>query len=357
MLLQTDLSDIGALRSALHDEGDSLIVTQGVGKIRIHLHTNDPERLLSLLRGFGAVLNQKVDDMFRQFQAVHRRAGSVAIVTDSIADIPPELMDSLQIHLVPQRILWGDEIYLDRVTMTGKTFYPLLDERKEYPGSSLPDPASIRAMFRHLAAHYRSIVALPVSAAISGTWNAMRLEAESLRNEGYPIQVVDTRLNSIAQGLVVLETARAAAAGAGFDELVRIAERARERTKIYVGVNTFKYMVRGGRVSRLKGLVATALNLKPVITLDEAGKGAAFSKAFSQKGVIRKILDIVSRTKAEVGIERYAVVHAAAPDRATDFAERLEGIVGKPSEYIMEISPIVGSHAGKGALAVAVETR
>jgi len=218
VLLQTDLSDIGALRSALHDEGDSLIVTQGVGKIRIHLHTNDPERLLSLLRGFGAVLNQKVDDMFR-----------------------------------------------------------------------------------HLAAHYRAIVALPVSAAISGTWNAMRLEAESLRNEGYPIQVIDTRLNSVAQGLVVLGTARAAA-GAGFDELVRIAERTRERTKIYVGVNTFKYMVRGGRVSRLKGLVA------------------------------------------------------AAPDRATDFAERLEGIVGKPPEYIMEISPIVGSHAGKGALAVAVET-
>ena len=274
MLLKTDLSDIGALRSALHDEGDSLIVTQGVGKMRIHLHTNDPERLLSLLRGFGAVLNQKVDDMFR-----------------------------------------------------------------------------------HLAAHYRAIVALPVSAAISGTWNAMRLEAESLRNEGDPIQVVDTRLNSVAQGLVVLETARAAAAGAGFDELVRIAERARERTKIYVGVNTFKYMVRGGRVSRLKGLVATALNLKPVITLDEAGKGAAFSKAFSQKGVIRKILDIVSRTKAEAGIERYAVVHAAAPDRAEEFAERLEGIVGKPPEYIMEISPIVGSHAGKGALAVAVETR
>ncbi|HPL92098.1 MAG TPA: DegV family protein, partial [Treponemataceae bacterium] len=118
----------------------------------------------------------------------------------------------------------------------------------------------------------------------------------------YPIQVIDTRLNSVAQGLVVLGTARAAA-GAGFDELVRIAERARERTKIYVGVNTFKYMVRGGRVSRLKGLVATA------------------------------------------------------PDRATDFAERLEGIVGKPPEYIMEISPIVGSHAGKGALAVAVETR
>ena len=99
--------------------------------------------------------------------------------------------------------------------------------------------------------------------------------------------MVDTRLNSVAQGLVVLETARAAAAGAGFDELVRIAERARERTKIYVGVNTFKYMVRGGRVSRLKGLVATALNLKPVITLDRDGKGAVFGKAFSQKGVIR----------------------------------------------------------------------
>lgn len=356
VLLETDLADADPLRAALHGEGDSLIVTQGVGKMRIHLHTNDPEHLLSRLRGFGTVLNQKVDDMFRQFQAVHDRAGTVAIVTDSIADIPPFLMDELQIHLVPQRILWGDELYLDRVTMTGKTFYPLLDERKEYPGSSLPDPVSIRAMFRHLAAHYQSIVALPVSDAISGTWNAMRLEAEALRDEGYPIQVVDTRLNSAAQGLVVIESARAAASGAGFNEVVKIAESVRDRTRILVGVSTFKYMVRGGRVSRLKGFVATAMNLKPVITLDKDGKGAVSGKAFSQKGVIRKIIDSVSRMRDEGGIERYAVVHAASPERAAAFAEELEALLGKPPEYIMEISPIVGSHAGKGALAVALET-
>lgn len=88
VLLETALADVGLLRESLHGEGDSLIVTQGVGKMRIHLHTNDPERLLSRLRAFGTVLNQKVDDMVRQFQAVHDRAGSVAIVTDSIADIP-----------------------------------------------------------------------------------------------------------------------------------------------------------------------------------------------------------------------------------------------------------------------------
>lgn len=95
VLLETALADVGLLRDALHGEGDSLIVTQGVGKMRIHLHTNDPERLLSRLRAFGTVLNQKVDDMVRQFQAVHDRAGSVAIVTDSIADIPAEQLEAL----------------------------------------------------------------------------------------------------------------------------------------------------------------------------------------------------------------------------------------------------------------------
>lgn len=182
----------------------------------------------------------------------------------------------------------------------------------------------------------------------------MRLEAEKLETEGYPVRVVDTRLNSAAQALVVLEAARAAAAGARFDDVVRTAEQARDRTKIFVGVHTLRYMVRGGRVSRLKGVAAAALNLKPVVTLDAAGRGAAFGKAFSQKGAVRKILDTVSRIHTEHGIARYAVVHAAAPDQAEVFAKQLEAIVGIPPEYIMEISPIVGSHAGKGALAVAV---
>ena len=113
-------------------------------------------------------------------------------------------------------------------------------------------------------------------------------------------------------------------------------------------------MVRGGRVSRLAGIIATLLRLKPIITLDENGKGTRFDKAFSQKSLSRKIVDIVRRTREEKGLKSYAVVHAGAPDRAKEFADMLKDATGMECDFIMEISPVVGLNAGIGSVAVAV---
>jgi len=197
-------------------------------------------------------------------------------------------------------------------------------------------------------------VALPVSSGVSGTWQAMVKAAEPMRQAGFRIAVVDTLQNSAAQGLLVLEAAKAAARGESFENIVRLAETERKRVKIYVSVDDFKYMVRGGRVSRFAGIAATLLRLKPIITLDEKGRGARFDKAFSQKSLSRKIAGIVRRTREERGLRSYAVVHAGAPDRAAEFAAMLEEATGMSCEYVMEISPVVGMNAGIGSVAVAV---
>lgn len=344
-------ADIDALREALRPLGDSLIVSAGREKIKVHIHTDDPSRVFFVLRDYGRIVEQKVDDMRLQYAAVHRPVAKTAILTDSIADIPRELIERYQIHVIPMKILWGDDEYLDRVTIGPETFYPYLDARKEYPGSSVPDPRRVEQVFAWLAAHYESIVAIPVGKRLSGSWQVMENAAKKLKAEGYPLAVVDSRLNSAAQGLAVLAAAEDAAAGLGAEEIVSRLEARVSRARIFVSVATFKYMVRGGRVSALKGFIAAVANLKPIVSLDREGRGTAFAASFSQGGAKKKILRHVAKHRDAVA--RYAVVHAGAPERARDYARELAAILGKEAEYVMEISPAVGIHAGIGAIAVA----
>ncbi len=354
-LLLRGTEDMEGSYAALHDSvaglGDSLIISHGRQKTKVHIHTDEPALVFFHLKAFAHILEQKVDDMRLQYNAVHHPLSKTAILTDSIADIPKELIDRYQIHVIPLKILWGDDEYLDRLTLSEETFYPYLDIRSDYPGSSAPDPHRVEQAFAFLASHYESILAITVAKVQSGTWQVMENCAKKMREKGYPVTVVDSALNSAAQGLAVLSAAEDAASGMTYDAIISRLTDTIRKARIFVSVATFKYMVRGGRVSALKGFIATLINLKPIVSLDENGKGIAFGASFSQDGSKKKILKKILKGKGLV--TRYAVVHAGVLEQAQSYSEELEGILGHGPEYIMEISPVVGIHAGVGAVAVA----
>ncbi|MBU3130239.1 DegV family protein [Clostridium tagluense] len=164
--------------------------------------------------------------------------------------------------------------------------------------------------------------------------------------------VINSKLNSGAEGLLVLEAAKLLESGKNYEQVVEIIEETINRAKIYVSVNTFKYMVRGGRVSAMKGFIGKILNLKPIISIDENGKGIAFGKTFSTKANTKKILDIVKKANQENRIISYNVVHANCHIKASELALKLTENLGQAPEYITEISPVVGLNAGILAIAV-----
>ncbi len=354
VLLENPSLDRSGLRDLLSPLGDSLIVTEGVNRSRIHIHSDRPDRVVDLLRSRGKVLQQKADDMERQEQIVSRRAGRIAVMTDSIADIPSELLDKYQIHLIPLALVWDGEEYLDRITLKPETFYRLQGERSSFPSSSLPTAAQVERQYSYLLEHYEGIIVLSVSSQLSGTWKRMSLSAEKFNQRERRISVVDTRLNSVAQGLLVRKIARAAMEGKGLEELTALAESLRERVHIFVSVKTFEFMIKGGRVSPLKGALAGLLRLKPVVTLDDKGRGAAFGAAFTPAGLMRKVSRIVADMGNGKGIEEYALVHAADRERGERFSALIEGITGFAPSYITDISSIVGMHSGKGAVAIGI---
>jgi hypothetical protein len=353
-LIARDGLDLEKIRSQLEDLGDSLIVAGSDRKARIHLHTNHPDQVFMVLRTHGKILQQKVDDMKGQYDAIYNRKYPVALVTDSIADLPKEWMDRYQIHLIPLNLMMEDTAYLDKVTITSENFYRLLDEVDTYPTSAQPNGKVVEGILSSLAAHYDSIIVVTVAKALSGTHQTIQHGAAKLRETGKHITVVDSKQNSGAQGLLVMKAAEWIHEGKSHDEVVHLLEEQIPRTKIFVSVNTLKYMVRSGRVNKMTGLLAKWMNLKPVISLDDNGMGTILDKAFSLQGNTAKIKKRVVEMKRHYGNLRYAIIHAGSEKRASEYVDLFRGILEKDPEYVMSISPIVAMSAGIGCVAIAL---
>ncbi|MFA5543482.1 MAG: DegV family protein [Bacilli bacterium] len=333
------------LKEIFKDLGTSLIVSGRQDKMRMHIHTNKPEEVFYRLRDYANIIEQKVDDMIRQQQSLAPEHPRIAIVTDSIADIPMDIRDKYQIHLMPINLMVDNVSFLDKVTITTETFYKLMDDVESF-SSSQPDKMFIERNLKYLEEHYDDIIVVTVASKLSGTYNAFYQYAK----KNPKIHVIDSKQNSGAQGLVVLEVAKMIEKGKSVKEILDDIPNFINRTKIYVSVKTLKYMVKMGRVKKVTGLIAKIINLKPVISLGKEGEGIIKTKAFSLNGNVKKIIKLVKQEK----VTQYIMVHAQAEERASKLALKLEKILGFKPLYTTEISPIVAMNAGIGAIAVAL---
>lgn len=351
-LLSADSIDLEALKAELALYGDSLIVAGNNHKARIHIHANAPEQVFQVLRKKGIILQQKADDMIRQNESAFDRKYDIALITDSIADVPQTILDRYQVHMLPLNLNFDNTSYLDKVTMTPEIFYPLLEVAVEYPKSSQPNPIVVEKYLETVLSHYDQVIIVTVAKEQSGTNSVFRNAVAKKLQDGKKIAVIDSKRNSGAEGLLVMKAAEMIAAETPFDEIVGAIERLRERTNIFVSVNNLKYMVRSGRLSKISGMAAMSINLKPVVSIDAEGKGSIAEKAFSEKGNEKKLFRLLEKVNTQNKVSRYAIVHANNPEKAEAYRKRSVTLLGKEPEYIMNISTIVGMSAGVGTVAI-----
>ena len=270
------------------------LLLQGSDKMRrLHLHTNNPAGLFSELRNTGTLAFQKADDMIRQSQVVYNRKWKIALVTDSTCDLAQDIIDNYQINMLPINVNFGENHYLDKITIQPEQFYTLLKENKDYPKSSQVNEKSFINLYSHLASHYDSIIAIHLSDKLSGTFNSSQKAARAISKEfNKPISVINSKNISGALGLIILRIAQAIEAGYSHDQVVNMAERWTNRARLFISVKTIKYLVRSGRVSAVKGFIARILNINPIVSIDETGKAIVFDKTFSQKANMEKVMRI-----------------------------------------------------------------
>jgi hypothetical protein len=344
--------EIGGIRAVVQRYGDSAVVAGSEERVRIHVHTNEPDGLFFELKDRGTIAQIKVDDMKKQYEAVWSPKSKIAILTDSSCDLPRPIIDDRQIHFIPLNIVFGNQLFLDKMTILPERFYDLLRTAKDHPKSSVPALKAFQNMMAFLSGHYESVIAISVSEGLSGTYGAFLKVAQSLT--GRKISVIDSKSISAGLGLLVDRASELALAGYAHDEIVRRLESWVPKSHLFVDVLTLKYFIRGGRVSAVKGLAAQIFNIKPVISIGADGKTFNAAKTFSRKGMLAKVLGLVREVIGKDTVWGYAIVHAQNPERAKAYEEALTGMLGRGPRYVLEVSPVIGVHSGIGAVGVAL---
>ena len=354
-IIKNSSSDNNSFKKILENYGDSVVVAGSEKIRRIHLHTNNPADLFNELRKAGTITFQKADDMIRQSEVVYKRKWKIALVTDSTCDLSQELIENYQVNMLPININFGDNHYLDKITIQPEQFYKLLDENTDYPKSSQVNEKAFVNVFSHLASHYDSVIAVHLSDKLSGTFFSSQKAAQAVSKEfGKPISVINSKNLSGALGLIVLRVAQAIESGHSHEQVVNMAENWILNTRIFVSVKNLKYMIRGGRLSAAKGLIARMMNVNPIISIDESGKAIMFDKAFNQKTNMEKVMGHIKKIFQEKKIWNYIVLHANNSNAADWYSEKMQTLTGITPVSVVNISPVIGANAGVGAASVAL---
>lgn len=275
---------------------------------------------------------------------------NIAIITDSSAFLPDDVVQQLGIHVIPLRVMWGEETFLDNVEIKPDEFYRRLRELPIHPTTTQPNPEDFLALYQKAAPGHDGIVAPLISSELSGTVSSALTAAEEFKT--VPVRVVDSRLTSMGLGLAVLAAARAAAAGKSLDEVEQAATAVCSKVKILFVVDTLEYLHRGGRIGGAAKFLGTALGLKPLLHLNE-GRVDALEKIRTKRKAIDRMLELGHEYAAGKPV-RASVVHANAPDEA----EELRGIVEKQFDclelHVAQLAPAIAAHAGPGTLGIAI---
>ena len=276
-------------------------------------------------------------------------ARKIVVVTDSTACIPEELVGDLNIPVIPLWLIWGDERFRDGVDIDAPTFYQRLRTSKTFPTTSQPSAGEFESFFREASAEGESIVAVFISSKISGT--VANAQAALAQLPDRTIRIVDSLSTSMGLGFAVLAAARAAAAGKSLDEVVAAAEGVREGMHLLFAVDTLEYLHRGGRIGGAKRLLGTALNIKPLLHLED-GVIDALAQVRTKRKAVAQMLNLVEQRLTGKPMAGVAVLDVNAPDEGDALAEQVKERFGLSTVARTRVSPVVGAHAGPGTVGV-----
>lgn len=351
-LLENDYINLVELKAKLKKMGNSTVVAGSEKKCRVHIHTNEPAKVFDYLHESGTILYQKVDDMYKQEAIVNHRKHDIALVTDSIADLSQEFIDDHQIQIIHLDILYKDITFLDKLTIEPWRLLELISNDKKLPISSQPNPKYIENLMDYLTTYYKSVIVMTVSKELSGTYNNFLNFIKNNSDKGYRINIINTKQNSGAQGLLVKKCAEDIEEGKSHEEIVNHIESLVEESKILVQVRSIDNMIKGGRLSVRAGSLAKKAGMKPIVTLDKDGKGTLDGIAFSTKGSNKKLIKHIKKVLNTRKIQEYNIVHVNNESGAKELAQLMTKLIGREPVYITETSSIVAISAGEGAVAV-----
>jgi len=277
---------------------------------------------------------------------------TVGIVTDSTCDLPLDVLSSLNVRMVPLKVLIGEESYLDWIEMEPEEFYNRLESSSVLPKTSQPSPADFLAAYRELAEQgCDSIVSIHLSTQLSGTISSATLASA---DSPVPVQVVDTKKVTQALGLIVKEACAARDEGLDAEAVAARAISVSESMRLFFVLDTLEYLVKGGRAGKAQGLAASLLNIKPVLEVNADGIIEPFKKVKGRKKALAEIAAHVAEDVRANGRMRLCVLHGCTADRGAELLSNLEA-TGADIEFesVGLVGAVVGTYTARNAIGVA----
>ncbi|MCL6634163.1 MAG: DegV family protein [Peptococcaceae bacterium] len=271
----------------------------------------------------------------------------IKIVTDSTADLPKRLVAEYGITVVPLKVIFeGDEPLRDGVDIETEQFYHRQIQKKEMSRTSQPTPAEFALAYSELAAGGNSIISIHISAGMSGTYQSAVMAKELL--PGADIEVIDSRVVSLALGLLVLEAARAAKEGKSKEEILKDIDRMISEMQVYFVVDTLEYLARGGRIGKAQAFLGTILNVKPILYLKD-GLIHPYEKVRGKARAIERLAQIAGEKAGRQKV-KCALVHGMDPDGMEQLRLKIANKLNYDSLVTSTLGAVVGTHVGPGVV-------
>lgn len=273
----------------------------------------------------------------------------VAIVVDSTAYLPEALVQKYKMHVIPLLVNWSGESLRDNVDITADQFYARLQTEKEMPTTSQPSPGDFLEVYKKAAETADSIICITISSELSGTY-ASAIAARDMMDE-FPIEVIDSKSTVMGLGFMALAAAEAVAAGADLQAAVAKARALVPKMRLLFVVDTLEFLHRGGRIGGASRYMGTLLSIKPILTLED-GKIEPLEKVRTKKKALAKMLSIAENDLRGQTNFRIAVQNAAAAAEGDRVAAEVKKKFGLTEVIQSDISPVIGTHVGPGAIAI-----
>jgi len=273
---------------------------------------------------------------------------SVALVTDSVADLPPQVAEEFGITVVPLVVRFGTDVYRDGLDLNPDQFYEKLKTGKILPVTSVPSPATFTDAYDKLA-EKNEIVVITLTSKLSATYQ-VALQSIGLMKKQCRVEVVDSQWAVMAQGFITIAAAKAAQAGASLDEVLDVARHTIHRVDMRAAFDTLEYLQRGGRIGKAQAFLGSLLKVNPVIGMKD-GEVHPYAREHSRA----KAIDQLYNFAASFGnVEGLAVEYATDFDEANRLVKRLHSKYPEVPIYLSRASPVIGTHTGPGLIVVSV---
>jgi DegV family protein with EDD domain len=278
--------------------------------------------------------------------------GTVKIITDSTSDIPVDVREQLGIEIVPLKVIFGEESFLDTVTISAQQFFEKLKASSVLPTTSQPSPIEFMEAYDRILKQQPgvSIISLHLSSAVSGTYQSAVLGSSLLESDG-DVTVIDTKSASYGFGMLAVKAAEMAAAGESKESILAEIDRLTRDKKLYFLVDTLEYLQKGGRIGKAAALFGSILNIKPILSLDADGEVTAVDKVRGQRKAMQRIIDLFKKDFGSDPVEM-TVGWTYNSDIALELASLAQSQLDVRKVNQTEIGPVIGTHVGPGTAAL-----